>query len=372
MPPPKAVTTGSATFSPDSFFAAWPEDRRKDPVPDNDLRTAIIQAFGLKSEDSYVYHAIASVTLQQVQNAVADGGKRGLHAWYRDDEGESNSGLLVVTQLEPPPQADITAYTSIFNPATASNKAFANFASNAKKQSLRASIASHLSALRLLPSTISIPRNKTHINPYLDFWQWSCHNLEWCGPNEATAAVKNSHHILPIFMHHFGCVCPSYESIEIIKTVSRKRSIIDMGSGNGYWTYMLRRAGLTVAAVDNMQSLWRTMWIDDTIVEDGIKYLKRKNSGKDDVLLLVYPIVSLDFTRQILAGYAGDVICIAGTQNANGYTAFKDITVGEYFEKEMKEFRKTVQVPLPSFAGKDEALYVFERQAESSIDESTS
>ncbi|KAF3905910.1 hypothetical protein ABW21_db0200202 [Orbilia brochopaga] len=362
MPPPRASTTGSSSFSPDSCFSDWSEDKRKDPVPNGDLRTAIIQTFGLKPDDSYVYHAIASVTLQQVQNAIADGGKRGLHAWYRDEKGEP---------LEPPPQDDITAYTSIFNPATASNKASSNFVSNARKQSLRAGVSSHLSSLRLLPSTISIPRSKNHVNPYLDFWRWSCHNLEWCGPNDATANLQTSHHILPIFMHHFGCVCPSYESIEVIKTLSKKRSIIDMGSGNGYWTYMLRRAGLTVAAVDNMQSLWRTMWIEDTVVEDGIKYLKRKNSGKEDVLLLVYPIVSLDFTRQILAGYAGDVICIAGTQNANGYTAFKDVTVAEYFEKEMKHFERIVQIPLPSFAGKDEALYVFVRN-ESSADESTS
>ncbi|KAF3181210.1 hypothetical protein TWF225_006757 [Orbilia oligospora] len=357
MPPaPKAVTTGSSTFTPDLFFEAWSDERQKDPVPNHDLQSAIIQAFGLKPSDNYVYHAIASVTLQQVQNAILQGGSKGLHAWYRDEKGEP---------LEPPSESDIAAYTSIFNSATASNKAFSNFASNAKKQSLRAGVGSHLTSLRLpAPASISIPRSKSHINPYLDFWRWSCHNLEWCGPNESTANLKNSHHVLPIFMHHFGCVCPSYESIEIMKALSkaRKCGIIDMGSGNGYWTYMLRRAGLSVAAVDNMQSLWRTMWVDDTIVEDGLKYLGQKNSGKNDILLLVYPIVSLDFTKQILAEYAGDIICIAGTQNSNGYTAFKDVTVNEYFEKEMKDFHKIVQVPLPSFAGKDEALYVFERK----------
>ncbi|KAF3934958.1 hypothetical protein ABW19_dt0208776 [Dactylella cylindrospora] len=351
---PKAGTTGSPTFTPDSFFAAWSEEKQKDPIPDNDLRSAVIQAFSLKNEDGYVYHAIASVTLQQVQAAVAQGGNRGLHAWYRDDKGNV---------LEPPPQSDITAYTSVFNSSTAANKAFSNFVSNAKKTSIRAGVGSHLASLRLTPSTLSIPRSKIHVNPYLDFWRWSCHNLEWCGPDESTADLKSSHHVLPIFMHHFGCVCPSYESIEVMKAYSRKRSIIDMGSGNGYWTYMLRRADLTVAAVDNMQSLWRTTWIDDTIVEDGVKYVKRNNSGKDAVLLLVYPIVSADFTKEILAAYAGDTICIAGTQNANGYTAFKDVTVDKYFEQEMKDFERVVQIPLPSFAGKDEALYVFERKA---------
>ncbi|KAK6358574.1 hypothetical protein TWF730_007900 [Orbilia blumenaviensis] len=357
MPPtPRAATTGSSTFAPDSFFEAWSNEKQRDPVPNNDLRSAIIQAFGLKPTDSYVYHAVASVTLQQVQNALLQGGSRDLHAWYRNEKGEP---------LESPPETDIIAYTSIFNSASAATKAFSNFASNARKQSIRAGVGSHLTSLRLpAPTSISIPRSKSHINPYLDFWRWSCHNLEWCGPDESTASLKNSHHILPIFMHHFGCVCPSYESIEIIKALSRARKcgVIDMGSGNGYWTYMLRRAGLEVAAVDNMQSLWRTMWVDDTVVEDGLKYLQRNNSGKDDILLLVYPIVSLDFTKRILTQYGGDIICIAGTQNSNGYTAFKDVMVNEYFEKEMPNFHKITQVPLPSFAGKDEALYVFERK----------
>ncbi|KAF3911878.1 hypothetical protein AA313_de0209888 [Arthrobotrys entomopaga] len=351
--PPGTQIYWSSGLTPEDFFAAWTEEKQKDPVPNDDFRTAIIQGFGLSRNDIYVYHAVASVNLTQVQNAIAQGGKQGLHAWYRDEKDEV---------IEPPPQSDIVAYTSIFNPATTSNKAFSNFVSNAKKQSIRATVGAHLSSLRLLPSSIPIPRSKTHVNPYFDFWRWSCQNLEWCGPNESTATVKTSHHILPVFMHHFGCVCPSYESIQVIKNVSRKRRIIDMGSGNGYWSFMLRQEGLKVVAVDNMQSLWRSTWIYDTVEADGTKYLKENSSGKDDVLLLVYPIVSLDFTKQILAEYAGDTICIAGTQNANGYTAFKDVTVTEYFEKEMKEFEKIVQIPLPSFAGKDEALYVFERK----------
>ena len=55
---------------------------------ENDLRSSIIAAFNLSSNDSYVYHAIASVTLAQVQEAIAVGGEHELHAWYLDDSGE--------------------------------------------------------------------------------------------------------------------------------------------------------------------------------------------------------------------------------------------------------------------------------------------
>lgn len=154
---------------------------------------------------------------------------------------------------------------------------------------------------------------------------------------------------------------PSYESLEVIKQSAGKRAVVEIGSGNGYWTYMLRRMGVSVQAVDNQQSEYRTMWIGDTLVKDGEQYLKEKKGCKDDLLLLVYPIVSSDFTSGILDTYEGDTVCVAGTQNRNGYTAFKDRTIDEYMKFEKPDHEKTIQIPLPSFAGKDEALDVFER-----------
>lgn len=209
---------------------------------------------------------------------------------------------------------------------------------------------------------MTIPKSKNHVNPYYDFWCWSCQNLEWVGPEDGTVNIRTSHHILPIFMHHFGCVVPSYESLEVIKQVACKRTVVEIGSGNGYWTYMLRRMGVSVHAVDNLQSEYRTLWIGNTLIRDGEKYLKDEKGCKDAVLLLVYPIVSSDFTSRVLATYKGDTICIAGTQNRNGYTAFKDMTIDEYMKVEQADYKKTVQIPLPSFPGKDEAFYCFERQ----------
>lgn len=82
----QARTTGSAGFDPDTFFEKWASS---DLLPKgNDLRTSIVAAFNLSPNDSYVYHAIASVTLSQVQEAIIIGGEHGLHAWYLNDNGE--------------------------------------------------------------------------------------------------------------------------------------------------------------------------------------------------------------------------------------------------------------------------------------------
>ena len=142
----------------------------------------------------------------------------------------------------------------------------------------------------------------------------------------------------------------------------KKREVVEIGSGNGYWTYMLRRQGVEVKAVDNLQSEYRTLWIGDTVVKDGEKFLKDENGGMDSVLLLVYPVVGAGFTAKVLEAYKGDTICVAGTQNRNGYTAFRDRRIDDYMEAEKPEFEKTTQLALPSFAGKDEALFVFDRR----------
>jgi hypothetical protein len=221
-------------------------------------------------------------------------------------------------------------------------------------------------------------------NPALDFWAWSCNNLEWAGPNADTVNVKQSHHMLPVFYHHFGCVCPTYDAISLITQLSRpppkikgekavERPILDVGSGNGYWTLMLRRAGLIVYPIDNALSVWRTMWIPDTLSFDAVDLLTSKTipkplsppvgrGGENAILLLVYPQVSNNFTGRVIDAYKGDVVVVAGTQNGNGFTGFGGETVHSWMAREKGEFELVVQVPLPSFAGKDEALFVFVRR----------
>ena len=85
--PRKGVyTTGSSSFVPDAFFEAWAKGEKSAPA-DSNFRASIISSFGLPKDDSYVYHAIASVTLNQVQVAIDAGGQNGLHAWYLHEDG---------------------------------------------------------------------------------------------------------------------------------------------------------------------------------------------------------------------------------------------------------------------------------------------
>lgn len=57
----------------------------------------------------------------------------------------------------------------------------------------------------------------------------------------------------------------------------------------------------------------------------------------------------------------GSTIIAASSQNASGFTAFAKETIADWMTREMPDWEKTLQIPLPSFAGKDEALFVFEK-----------
>ncbi|KAI1110680.1 hypothetical protein F5Y14DRAFT_343741 [Nemania sp. NC0429] len=419
-----AYCEGSPSWNPDAYLAdAELHARAEAHLANNDLRSAITTSFSLRKTDTYVYHAIVAVTLPQAQHVVSLGAARGLHTWYFGEPSppsppspspSSPPATTIATTkttrttppapLPPPPQPDIEAYLSIFLPSSSAPTALRNLAANAKKGSLRREIGTYLTTKRFvhpaLPALV-IPRVKKPkpkppapplpSNPYLAFQAWASRNLEWAGPGPSSArGPASSHHALPILMHHFGCACPSHEALEILRLLADGREIIDVGSGNGYWTRMLRdyhafhhaHAPSTsgpaststpvppVTPVDSAQSSWRTTWVRDTLIADGAAYLRTTRRGaKDAVLLLVYPIVGGGvaggseggFTRRMLDAYDGDTVAVVGTQNHNGYTGFRHMTMDEFMAREHGDWVKVVQVPLPSFPGKDEALYVFQR-----------
>jgi hypothetical protein len=78
-------TVGSTKFDPEDFFDTWPNISPL--LKDQPFQRFITQAFKLKIPDTYVYHAVASVTLVQVQAAIDAGDANGLHDWYQDDNG---------------------------------------------------------------------------------------------------------------------------------------------------------------------------------------------------------------------------------------------------------------------------------------------
>ena len=258
------------------------------------------------------------------------------------------------------------AYVELFNPSLSFPKTLNSYHSNAKANSLRSRVASHLHSRFFNKTTGLLPpkKDRKHVNPYFTMWTYSCRELEWAGPIPSTTHTKTSHHILPVFYHHFGCVVPSYAALHVIAKLSLPAKpskepvlpILDIGSGNGYWTFMLRKfpvselsgvKQLDTRAVDSQLSEYRVCWIQDTIKMDGLSYLAQNANGKGCVLLLVYPQATGDFTGPLLKTFEGNTIVVAGTQNQNRFTAFPDCIVDEWVEENLKDFELTLRMPLP-------------------------
>ena len=87
---------GISISNPHSYFKD--ESHTSDAISKlygNDFRSAIIQSFNLSEDDSYVYHAIASVTLSEVQAALEAGTANGLCDWYLDERGATVLTVLI-------------------------------------------------------------------------------------------------------------------------------------------------------------------------------------------------------------------------------------------------------------------------------------
>ena len=359
-------------FDPDTFLDNWSDEKFNPIHSGKPLARCIGEAFDIPPTDAYVYRAQGETTLHITERAIAGKRAHGMHDWYHND-----SGKLIEPQH--PSFEEITAYTSIFDPSLNLPKALNGFKSNSKANTIRKQVAEHLS-LRFYNTTAGLlpsKKDRTHVNPYLSLWTYSCQELEWAGPIPSTSLTQISHHILPIYYHHFGCIVPSYAALHVLAKLSQPSKpskeavlpILDVGSGNGYWTYMLRHfplpspdmKTLDIRPIDSGLSEYRVTWIKDTINVDGKAYLQRNNNGRGSILLLVYPQATGNFTGPILKMFEGDTIVVAGTQNENGFTAFQDQVVDQWVEKNLKAFELTLRMPLPSFAGKDEALFVFQR-----------
>lgn len=119
-----------------------------------------------------------------------------------------------------------------------------------------------------------------------------------------------------MIIQYFGYAIPDPQALSIIKEYTMTleqpclpRRVIEIGSGLGYWTYLLRQEGLQVDAVDTMEEFNQVdrYWIKDTIKADAVDYLKENNS-KESVLLMVWPRSCEEF----LEHFQGEYVILVG------------------------------------------------------------
>lgn len=96
-PSPKPITTHSTSFTPETFLEHWAAHPALTHPPSISFRGAVNKAFDLEENDGYIYHAILSVTLAQVQHTIdrVDADSTLLFPWYRKEDGQDVSSITI-------------------------------------------------------------------------------------------------------------------------------------------------------------------------------------------------------------------------------------------------------------------------------------
>lgn len=178
------------------------------------------------------------------------------------------------------------------------------------------------------------------------------------------AELFNRYAIRDVAIEYFGFSAPSAATIQ---GLIKYGPILEVGCGLGYWSYLLRKAGVTVVATDvNLPSessypwgtLWRgnlhpTPWISDIIpcyAQDAVV------AYPDNTLLMSWPCYNATWAYEALRAYKGSTVIYVG-EGPSGCTA------DEKFHGHLqKKFKLLEVVPMLKWHGSHDRCFVYQRK----------
>jgi hypothetical protein len=186
-------------------------------------------------------------------------------------------------------------------------------------------------------------------NPYLDLFRSlppSCHR----GRHTAIDARELT---MPEWLSFKSHVAATYAwavpTDDAIATISRHaRQIVEIGSGSGYWAWMLEQAGIRVQAFDAAPP--RLTWhpVLPGTGTDAARY-------PDHTLLLCWPPWGTDMAFDALRGYSGHTVVYIGEWMLGSADA-------RFFALLCAEFDAVDGAELPQWYMRDDRLLVFRRR----------
>ena len=141
-----------------------------------------------------------------------------------------------------------------------------------------------------------------------------------------------------------------------LSKIAELSPVLEVGSGLGYWAYLLRKKGADVVAVDNKSEhdTSATFHIEDTHFIDGVKYLVDNNGCSDKTLLLCWP----RHADEMLKIFTGRHLVIVGEPAPEGCTWGIDSCDEEFQEWELREI-----IDIPTWACIRDDLRVYVRRS---------
>ncbi len=187
------------------------------------------------------------------------------------------------------------------------------------------------------------------LNPYLDFFRAlpaQCRRDPTRPPSAAELLAPDWLGFKAAVARHFAWAVPTEEAIWAIS--KHTPGVVEIGAGSGYWTWLMRQAGIIVEAfdVDPPPFTWSEVRCGDE---------RRVDDHPDKALFLCWPPWATGMAVDALAGYAGrQVVYVGEWMGGNAEPHF--------FARLVACFECIESVEIPQWAQRDDRLMVFRRR----------
>jgi hypothetical protein len=186
-------------------------------------------------------------------------------------------------------------------------------------------------------------------NPYLDlFWSLppACHRSRH-------TAVDARELTMPDWLSFKSDVAATYAwavpTDDAIATIARHaRQIVEIGSGSGYWAWMLEQAGIRVQAFDVASPRFTWHQVHSGTSADAARY-------PDHALFLCWPPWATSMAFDTLRAYRGQTVVYVGEWMLGSADA-------RFFALLCAEFDAVDGAELPQWYMRDDCLLVFRRR----------
>jgi hypothetical protein len=186
-------------------------------------------------------------------------------------------------------------------------------------------------------------------NPYLDFFRAmppACRRDPAVAPSAGELLSPEWLTLKAAIAGHFAWAVPTEDAIRTV--VRHATQVVEVGAGSGYWAWMMRQAGIAVAAFDASPPAftWSEVGLGDERV--AMHY-------PDHMLFLCWPPWNSDMAYNALASHRGDRLVYVGEWMGGSANA-------RFFEHLVGGFEAVDVVELPQWHNRDDRLMVFRRR----------
>lgn len=155
-----------------------------------------------------------------------------------------------------------------------------------------------------------------------------------------------------IFMAHFSYAIPNKKAIKEIKEFANGEYILEVGSGLGLWSYLLKLNDVKVIPTDNDSSSFTCCRYYRFIDVEKINSISALEKYKPNILLMIWPDLSL-MAYHTLLSYTGKKFIYIGEQE-DGLSA-----TNEFFHLLKRDWKLIKKIIIPRYY-KDK-VYFYER-----------